>query len=173
LKIIDYICVVLNLENMGKPLKRHSALIPLSQDHHFGLLLAWKIRKGLKVGFEKHRIADYLEYFFKSHLEPHFEMEEKYLFPYLPEEDPYRKRAELEHRDLRTLQAEISSHPQGGGEMLSQFADELEAHIRFEERELFEHMQEALNPKELKELEGKIQELHHKVEDTWEDQFWN
>ncbi|WP_241739476.1 hypothetical protein [Aestuariibaculum marinum] len=49
-----------------KPLKRHKALQPLSREHHYGLLLTWKIRTGFKkisnqneftnmpIGFTRH-----------------------------------------------------------------------------------------------------------------------
>jgi len=159
---------------MAKPLKRHAALVPLSQDHHFGLLLVWKIRKGLKVGFEKHRIADYLEYFFESHLEPHFELEEKQLFPFLPEEDLHRKKVEMEHQELRDLRTSIASSDKATvGDQLEKFCQDLEAHIRFEERELFQHMQAVLDADQLEELEEKVHSIHEKVEDTWEDQFWS
>ena len=31
------------------PIKRHDALKHFSRDHHFGLLLVWKIREGVKL----------------------------------------------------------------------------------------------------------------------------
>ncbi|WP_143960923.1 hemerythrin domain-containing protein [Litoribacter populi] len=157
---------------MGKPLKRHAALVPLSRDHHFGLLLSWKIKKGLNVGFEKERIVRYLEYFFAEHLEPHFELEEKYIFTFLDEDHPMRTVAERQHKDLRTKVEGINNLPKGVGEELSDFAEKLEEHIRFEERELFEHIQQVIPEDKLEELEEKLAFIHRKVEDTWSDRFW-
>lgn len=31
-----------------KPIKRNAAIVEFSKDHHFALLLVWKIREGLK-----------------------------------------------------------------------------------------------------------------------------
>ncbi len=43
-----------------KPQKRHIALQPLSREHHQGLLLSWKIRKGLSRKIEFDRIQNYV-----------------------------------------------------------------------------------------------------------------
>lgn len=47
---------------------------------------------------------------------------------------------------------------------------ELEAHIRFEERQLFKAIQEDASPEELQ----KIEEIHDEIkfEDNTTDQFW-
>ena len=58
-----------------KPQKRHKALQPLSREHHHGLLLSWKIRSGFSKNIEPKRIRTYADWFFKTHLIPHFEME--------------------------------------------------------------------------------------------------
>ncbi|GAA3575326.1 hypothetical protein [Snuella lapsa] len=76
-----------------KPLKRHKALQPLSREHHHGLLLSWKIRSGLSRNIPVERIKIYTDWFFETHLIPHFEMEEKYIFPILNENYPLIKRA--------------------------------------------------------------------------------
>ncbi|MBS9524489.1 hemerythrin domain-containing protein [Litoribacter ruber] len=153
-------------------MKRHTALVPLSQDHHFGLLLSWKIRKGLKVGFEKERIVRYVEYYFGEHLSTHFELEERHIFPFLDENHPMRTLAEKQHRELRALVEEINDFPKGKGEELETFAEKLEQHIRFEERELFEHIQQVTPEDKMEELEDKLAYIHRKVDDTWTDRFW-
>ena len=88
---------------MAKPLKRHPALVPLSQDHHFGLLLSWKIRQGFKRGIDRRRIMNYVDYFVNNHLEEHFQNEENHLFSYLAKNDLLRKEAEGQHESLRAL----------------------------------------------------------------------
>jgi len=85
------------------PLKRHVGLQPLSREHHHGLLLCWKIRTGLKKGIEEERIKKYADWFFKHHLLPHFEAEEKYVFPILDAEDSRIKKALAQHRRLKRL----------------------------------------------------------------------
>jgi hemerythrin-like domain-containing protein len=155
-----------------KPIKRHPALIPVSQDHHFGLLLVWKIRKGIDKEIETERIKKYLNYFMGEHLEAHFQMEENVLFSYLAKNDLLRKQAEQQHQQLRQKQQEIVTHENVPVDLLSDFADELESHIRFEERKLFQHMQKELSENVLEELEIAIKKIHEKVVEDWQDEFW-
>ena len=71
----------------NKPLKRAPELQPLSHDHHHGLQLCWKIRTGFSKQIEPDRIKKYSDWFYKTHLKPHFELEEKYVFPILGAEN--------------------------------------------------------------------------------------
>ncbi|MFC4871457.1 hemerythrin domain-containing protein [Negadavirga shengliensis] len=157
---------------MGKPLKRHPALIPLSQDHHFGLLLGWKIRRGIKKEVEKDRIVKYLDYYVSSHLEPHFQLEERFIFSFLAKNDLMRKEAEQQHVDLRNSVDRILSGSENAFADLEQFAEALDAHIRFEERKLFQHMQVELTEEDLAELESRVKRIHEKIKENWKDQFW-
>ncbi|MEK7253627.1 MAG: hemerythrin domain-containing protein [Bacteroidota bacterium] len=150
-----------------KPLKRHPSLQPLSREHHHGLLLAWKIRTGLSEGVAAERIKTYSDWFFENHLLPHFEVEERHIFPVLGGgEHPLVNRALREHRRLKHLFAatgELVKH-------LSQIDEELTAHIRFEERELFNELQSIASAGQLAEIER----LHHAQPfvDDWADRFW-
>ena len=157
---------------MTKPLKRHPALIPLSQDHHFGLLLSWKIRTGLKKGIITERIRDYLNYFFLEHLEKHFQMEEEFLFSFLAKNDLLRKDAESQHQILRKQHKNILGSLEVLEDDLRRFADELENHIRFEERVLFPYIQTELLEKELGDFKVRLDQVHQKVEEDWADEFW-
>ena len=62
-------------------MKRHTALIPLSQDHHHGLLLAQLIKKNAPEykGLPKDLIGkmNYTNDIYNTELEHHFEDEEK------------------------------------------------------------------------------------------------
>src|SRR5690606_32827540 len=92
-----------------KPLKRHKALQPFSREHHHGLLLSWKIRSGLSKNIELERIKTYADCFFKNQLVPHFELEEKYIFPLLDSDHELIKRALAEHRRLTRLFADTQN----------------------------------------------------------------
>jgi|SRR5690554_1870157 len=157
---------------MSKPLKRHPALIPLSQDHHFGLLLTWKIRQGFNRSVEIHRILSYVDYFVNEHLEKHFQNEEHYLFSYLAKNDLLRKEAEGQHEYLRDLFRTMTHEAAAEEADLKEFADFLESHIRFEERKLFPYIQVELTDGDLKEFQEKMEMVHEKVEEHWEDEFW-
>lgn len=161
-----------NKIKLAMPLKRHAALIPLSQDHHFVLLLVWKIKQGLKFGIEEKRIVDYLLFFQKEHLEPHFSIEENLIFSYLGKNDSMRMQAEKDHESLRAQIDEIKCAVGNITVLLKKYGDTLEGHIRFEERKLFQHMQAELMEKDLQEMEKEVLKVHKKDSDCWEDKFW-
>lgn len=154
------------------PLKRHTALIPLSQDHHSGLLLVWKIRQGLKAGIDSSRLIDYINYFAEHHLEPHFLIEEELVFSYLGKNDSMRMQAEKEHELIRSQIRIIGEGNEISEDIFNVFVQTLEAHIRFEERKLFQHMQAELMDKDLAEMEIAVDQVHTKFQENWHDQFW-
>ncbi|WP_107039215.1 hemerythrin domain-containing protein [Brumimicrobium mesophilum] len=138
-----------------KPLKRHESLQPFSREHHQGLLLGWKIRKGIKNGVSLEKIKSYNDWFFEKYLKPHFEDEEKYIFPVLGDEHVMIEKAKSDHERLK----ELFSVEQELEESINSIEEELERHIRFEERELFQLIQEIASPTELE----KIAELHDEL----------
>jgi len=149
-----------------KPLKRHLSLQSLSREHHFGLLLCWKIRTGFQKSVEVNRIKAYSDWFFQTHLIPHFDKEEKLWFPLLGNSHQLIKKALTDHRRLArlfndTAQAEKS---------LSLIEEELEAHIRFEERVLFEEIQKTVPESTLLQAMKQLEEKES-LED-WHDPFW-
>ncbi|MBN7813538.1 hemerythrin domain-containing protein [Algoriphagus sp. H41] len=148
------------------PLKRDPALRHLSHDHHHGLLLCWKIRQGFKLGIEPARMKNYCEWFWTSYLNPHFEEEEKVIFPVLPEDDPLIKQALTEHKRLRKL----FSSWENPEKTLGQIEEELEKHIRFEERILFPEIQKKATTEQLEAIaaHGK----REKFAENEEDPFW-
>ena len=79
------------------PIKRNLSLVRFSKDHHFTLLLVWKIRQGLRLGIDMNRIKQYINFFFKNYLQEHFKEEEELLFVHLDKSDTLRKMAEEDH----------------------------------------------------------------------------
>jgi hemerythrin-like domain-containing protein len=80
--------------------------------------------------------------FFTLQIVPHFEIEERLLLPALAElgEAPMVERLRDEHGRLRGFAAMIDVTRA----VLAEFGALLEKHIRFEEREVFEQMQDRL-----------------------------
>ena len=152
------------------PIRRSPALVPLSRDHHQGLLLCWKIRQGLKGGVEEVRIASYVRHFFAHDLESHFSQEEDYIFPLLPADHPQRQTAETQHAELRAFVA--GPNLDESAEALNRFAAALDAHIRFEERTLFGTIEQTASPASLEEVNEKLAAFPHGGEPAWDDQFW-
>ena len=159
------------MDNSTTPIKRSQALIQFSREHHFGLLLVWKIRQGLKNNIVPVRISKYSLFFFDSELTEHFKEEEKDLFVKLPAEDPLRTQAFEEHKQIYKLVADLRSDSLNIM-LLNKFADTLESHIRFEERTLFNHLQQHLSEHELKKLEEEHSKREGDVDDKWDDHFW-
>lgn len=139
---------------------------PLSGEHHQGLLLSWKIRTGLLNDVETQRIKKYADWFFENFLLHHFDLEEKYIFPILGKNHESVRRALREHGRLRRLFKAVDRVRHN----LSLIEEELVNHIRFEERVLFNEVQDVANEAQLKLLE----ELHVRTpgSDNWNDKFW-
>ena len=123
------------------PIKRHKALIPTSRDHHHGLLLCWKIREGLKKGISVQRIKKYTDFFFETQLKPHFAFEEAELFSLLEKDHPMIQRAMEDHEILTQLFQEKKDIESA----LRKIEQQLQEHIRFEERVLFNEIQVGLS----------------------------
>ena len=154
------------MKETGEPIKRNEFLKPLSRDHHHGLLLCWKIRTGFSKGIPSHRIKSYADWFYKNHLLPHFEIEEKYVFPVLGSENKYIRQAIEEHRRLISLFSDTSNIE----DSLKQIQTELEKHIRFEERILFNEIQNAATKEQLEKILQVQTEV--KFEENTDDEFW-
>lgn len=148
------------------PIKRNQILQPISREHHHSLLLCWKIRTGLKKGIELDRIKAYADWFYQLHILPHFEIEEKYIFTMLNDDNELIKKALSEHRKIKRLfEADGDLNKK-----LSQIEELLESHIRFEERVLFNEVQAVATAEQLKAIQ--IHHTEEKFEDNLSDPFW-
>lgn len=149
------------------PIKRASELKAFSHDHHHALLLCWKIKTGMAKKIELKRIKEYVDWFYKNHLQTHFELEEKYIFSILEADNEHIQQALKEHKRLRDL-FEADSDLETN---LKCIEKELDAHIRFEERILFAEIQKSATKEQLETIE----EVHSKeafVENE-DANFWN
>ena len=149
-------------------MKRNENLVPLSRDHHFGLLCVWKIRLGVSKGISYERIKNYINYFWKNHLHSHFELEDTVL-PEV-EDAGLLSQMEQEHAEIHQLINRINESEDTA--LLLQFAEALQNHIRFEERVVFPNYEEMLSTDKLNEIGKLIEKFHHKEEDNFPDEFW-
>jgi hypothetical protein len=123
-------------------MKRHAALVPLSHDHHHGLVQALRLRRAAEEPDAGARLAVarvFLEFFSRETL-PHFQAEEEGVFPLLAGDDPRVVRALEDHVALQALAARLALDVEAGAarpELLRTLAARLHAHIRLEERDLF------------------------------------
>ncbi len=132
--------------------KRSRELRPLSSEHHQALLVAFQLKKALAGHAETAGAPRDLDglvalarRFEESVFLAHIQAEEELLGRHLSPEDA--RRLKEEHRQLRDLLAEARAarHASRRGPLLA-FADLLERHVRWEERELFERIEAAVAP---------------------------
>lgn len=151
-------------------MKRNEHIKPLSRDHHFGLLFCWKIRQGLLHKISSERISKYAAHFWAGELHRHFQAEEAILF--IERNDPYCQRAINEHREIEQLIENIRNTP-ADTRLLELLATRVDDHIRFEERELFPHLEQKLTAGQLTIIGAALKELHAApADDCYADEFW-
>lgn len=114
-------------------MKRSPALEPFSRDHNRGLILA----RALMLGHAQAVRA--FEQAWDQELLDHFEEEERLLGPLANPDQADQMR--VEHSLIRSLK-------QGLPESSVQLGETLEAHIRWEERELFPAIEASLSDEE-------------------------
>lgn len=140
-------------------MKRHPALVPLSQEHHLELSLARRLGRAAK-GSDAQRLnagSAYVERFFGPTAD-HFRYEEDVVFPLYTRvagPNPLVERVLREHRELHGLAHELRVQVSAGevaAETLDVLGTLLTAHVRFEEREVFEEIQRAVPAEELDKL---------------------
>lgn len=127
-------------------MKRHAGLLRLSREHHGALKLARDSRRAAESGEAEgirqaaRRIADA----FSAELDAHFREEESGVLALLAQRGEHGlvRRALSEHEEMRRLAAALD-HPDDA--TLQSFAELMAAHVRFEERELFEVAQALLD----------------------------
>ena len=149
-------------------MKRNKNIVSLSQDHHFGLLCSWKVKKGIKNNISYERIRKYINFYWHTHLHEHFKAEEEILFPLGKHE--YIDQALGEHIEIKELIEAINQVEEVT--LLELFADLITKHIRFEERILFPYLEETLDDNTLNEVGKKLDAIHHDSEEEYEDEFW-
>ena len=123
-------------------MKRHPALVPLSHDHHHTLVRARELRDGAAGGEEERRAAaDRFLRHYGLHVVRHFREEEELVFPLLPLQPPELDRVLGEHQRIRALTRRLRDEGPAAA-TLAELGELLDAHIRLEERIVFELVQE-------------------------------
>jgi hemerythrin-like domain-containing protein len=134
---------------------RDPALVPLSRQHQHALALCVRIERAPRsspaeiAGWQAEIVS-----LFQQEIWFHFNAEERVLFPAaarFPELRELVKDLLRDHNDLRAAIATAESGAMTSADLAS-FAARLSAHIRREERELFEGMQKHFSSEELHDL---------------------
>jgi hemerythrin-like domain-containing protein len=140
---------------------RDKNLVSLSRQHQHALALCVRIGRGLKVAdADRAPWQAEIASLYESEIRFHFDAEEIVLFP------AARRFATLtslvdelieDHRALREYVTRAKAGELGQGELLA-FAQRLSAHVRREERQLFEECQRLMSRQEMDELGRGIEE---------------
>jgi len=142
-------------------MKRDANLIPLSRQHFRALVLCMRIhrKRAPRSVLQQEMLALYAD-----DVRFHFQAEEKYLFPAarrLPAVAALVRELLAEHKKLGRAFAAARRRTLKGTE-LTRFADLLEAHIRKEERRLFEQCQKRMSEEELGEIGTRMEKYFQK-----------
>jgi len=136
-------------------IKRRKQLKPLSNEHQQALLAAFQLKKGLaghgdSAGAPKDLpgLLALAKRYEATVLIPHTRAEEELLGRFLSAPD--HKRLRSEHAELtRLLEAAARGQATDVRRALTAFADLLERHVRWEERELFPSCEKAMDEVDL------------------------
>jgi hemerythrin-like domain-containing protein len=132
-------------------MRRDPCLIPLSHQHHNGLALCVLTRRSLRADAGPANVAKLARRVidrYELELANHFEIEEQILFPAMAH--PLVPELIAQHREVEQLVGQLRAAPSAA--LLEQFCSLLTRHIRREENELFEAVQERLPKPVLQDL---------------------
>jgi hemerythrin-like domain-containing protein len=134
---------------------RDKNLVPLSRQHQHALALCVRINRAtLSTARELDAWQAEIQQHFEQEIQYHFAAEEAGIFPAarrFPELRSLVEELVADHAQLRTYFTSATNRTLDR-EALRQFAELLSTHIRKEERQLFERMQERLTQDELQRI---------------------
>lgn len=155
--------------NETKPIVRSMELQALSREHSDGLLFIDKIRQGLYDHISLDKLQQYVRWFWKNHIRPHFFQEEKILLSYMPADHPLVKKLKDDHAEIRELMISIDRDLERYD--LIGLANCIEQHIRWEEEEFFQYLESNLSAAELKNIYEELNNHPVSCEVEWSDGF--
>jgi hypothetical protein len=142
-------------------LKRSEALQSLSRDHHQALVLAQRLQRSDDPG---EAAAEFLE-FWKTEGALHFRVEEEVLMPVWAllgtVQTEAAERLAAEHLRIRAAAMALAAEAPSLADV-RELGTQLAAHVRFEERELFELIEQDLGASELEFLAQAVTDAEHR-----------
>jgi hemerythrin-like domain-containing protein len=146
--------------------KRHPSLRGFSDDHHQGLVNARRLRRAASGEHDNLTVTarDFLD-FWQSDTSLHFRKEEEVLLPVLAryggglgEQSIFQML--IQHARIRGLAMQLSDELEQDkirGDTLQDLGEQLEAHIRLEEREVFPLIEKTLPEHALQEVASRME----------------
>lgn len=149
-----------------QPIKRHKALQNLSREHHDILVFALRLQKAVAKNANLNDMQAYSNWFWDAYLKAHLQLEEYQLFPLLDAQNHLVYKAKQEHIELKAL----FNQPAKTNLEFKQLYQLLQQHIRFEERKLFNFIQDSIDEHDL--LAFKKQHQKQQTCGVWKNKFW-
>ncbi len=145
-------------------MKRHPDLRTFSDDHHQGLVNARRLKRAAGGEGDLTDTARAFLEFWRQDTSLHFRKEEEVLLPVLARYGgnlSQRSVVEMlsQHAHIRGLAMQLGDELEGEGireDTLRNLGEQLEAHIRLEEREVFPFIEEALPEGALQEVTSRL-----------------
>ena len=143
-------------------MKRSPELRDLSEQHHYALVAARRLRLAAEGRGELSGALREFLHVWEAEIQPHFRSEEAVLLPVFAEavgdDAPLIVRTMVEHVRLRRLVRALSGAGESAlAERAEEVARALHDHVRFEERELFPAIEAACAGEALKQLGEELQ----------------
>jgi hypothetical protein len=145
--------------------KRDPALAALSRDHHQALVVARTLTRATAstAGETRSRFLDFWEH----HGRVHFRVEEEVLLPAYARHGsahhPAVAHVLCDHVAIRALADQVAADPNVALDVLAELGVELALHVRFEERELFWLIEQAMSAPALAALADAIEDAEQKA----------
>lgn len=156
-------------------MKRSKELESLSWEHHDGLVDSFRIKQGVKKEVPCETLSNYIRTIWEQNLQHHFEQEEQVLIPLLSkagDSGELLPKFWQDHQELARMAESLQTDPATCYQRVAAFAERLEQHIRFEERELFPWIETELDAETLASAGSELHKRHLPACHTWQDAFW-
>lgn len=153
-------------------MKRDPNLYPLSWQHQNGLMAVLLLKKGINKGADVQVMSDFIHSLWEAELKEHFLAEEEALVPGNDKQhQTYYQKLKTEHQLLAGM-IEIISRQEADLFLINKFQQQLEQHIRFEEREFFPWLEQHFTAAELEKMGAQLQHLPSKTCVNYKVKFW-
>ncbi len=155
-------------------MKRAEQLKKLSHQHHNGLMAVLLLKKGVEKKAALDVLNGFVIHTWENELRTHFIKEEVYLHPHflhLSGLMPMYEQMKTEHHEIRRMIDAIRSG-ESSIELIRSFYTSLEKHIRFEERDLFEYIQDHIGAEQFAAVEKSLDVLTASACSNYPVKFW-
>jgi len=155
-------------------MKRNVNLKTLSWEHHHGLVTALRLKKGIKNKVDVADLAGYILHVWENELIHHFWQEEQIIPPQIKGLSAGEKLLDRMLSDHNTFNLLIKKIKNDSGSLskIREFAEMLNQHIHFEERELFPFLEKTVAADKLAVIGEFLAEHHVSTTNDWKPKFW-